>query len=171
MNSQITLVLAVAGAFAAPAVQAQTCNPNIRHSAPDARYVVEVDKGTVLDQSTGLIWKRCVEGLSGSDCGLGAPESMNWGDALRKAEASVFAGYTDWRMPNTKELNSLVEVACYEPALNATVFPNDPSSGVWTSSPLAVWSGWAWRVMFTYGQSDGSWSGYSGIVRLVRGGP
>ena len=125
----------------------------------------------MLDQKTGLTWKRCVEGQTGADCGTGSPDRLNWGDALSQAAASTFAGFRDWRVPNTKELDSLVEVACYEPALNDTVFPNDPSGAVWASSPLAVWSGWAWDVNFTKGAGDATWNGYTARARLVRGGP
>ncbi len=167
MNSHIALALAMAGALAVPAVQAQTCNANVRRSAPDARYVVDADKGTVLDQQTGLTWKRCIEGQSGADCGTGSPVGFNWGEALRQAEASTFAGYTDWRMPDFKELNSLVEVACHDPAINATVFPNDPSGFVWASSPVTVWQDWAWDVSFTDGQGDWTNRQYGLMVRFV----
>ena len=170
MNSRNTLTLALAGfAFT---VQAQTCNPNIRASAPDARYVVNAVKGTVLDRVTGLTWKRCVEGLSGSDCGVGSPILMNWSDALSQAAASSFAGFKDWRIPNSKELESLVEVACYAPAINAKVFPNDPSSSAWASSPDAsARYNTAWYVNFLGGDSRSLGREYGNhSLRLVRGG-
>lgn len=177
MNSRTVLGLALAGALTAPAALAQTCNPAIRLSAPDDRYTVNAAQGTVLDKQTGLTWKRCIEGRSGALCGAGSSTALNWGPALRRAEASTFAGYKDWRIPNSKELESLVEVACASPALNATVFPNDPSSGVWASSPFAstaLYSVGPWHVGFDYGSSYScnrqSGECISGAVRLVRGG-
>jgi hypothetical protein len=170
MNSYSAIALALASALAAPVALAQTCNPNIRRSALDARYVVNAAKGTVLDQRTGLMWKRCVEGRSGAACGLGSPAYLNWGAALRRAEASAFAGYKDWRVPNSKELQSLVEVACYGPAINATVFPNDPSYLVWASSPYADSANDAWQVHFYIGHSFEFGRSNGGAVRLVRGG-
>ena len=167
MNLRTTLVLA--GALAAPAVPAQTCNPAIRPSAPDSRYVINAAQGTVLDKQTGLTWKRCVEGQSGALCGAGSEAYLNWGAALRQAEASTFAGYKDWRLPNSKELESLVEVACYDPAINATVFPNDPTYWVWASSPYAHYANGAWLVNFGTGDSYGTRND-DGAVRLVRGG-
>jgi hypothetical protein len=164
-------VLALAGTLIAPAVPAQTCNPSIRHSAPDSRYVVSAVKGTVLDKQTGLTWKRCVEGRSGTDCGVGAETYLYWVSALNRAAASDFAGYQDWRLPNRKELESLVEVACYGPALNANVFPNDPSSWVWSSSPYANNAGSAGVVYFVNGYASGFSNRYGYYaVRLVRGG-
>ena len=170
MSSHIVLTLALAGVLAAPAVLAQTCNPAIRPSAPDSRYVVNAAQGTVLDRQTGLIWKRCVEGLSGADCGAGETTYLNWGAALRQAEASTYAGYKDWRLPNSKELESLVEVACYDPAINDTVFPNDPATWVWASSPSANYANVAWGVYFGSGNSSGNYRYYNNAVRLVRGG-
>ena len=172
MSSRTALALALAGALAAPAVPAQTCNPAIRPSAPDSRYVVNAAKGTVLDKQTGLTWKRCVEGRSGAGCRAGSETLMNWGAALRQAAASTYAGYKDWRLPNSKELESLVEVACYGPALNPTVFPNYGYwSAVWASSPYANDASVAWYVEFSDGSSHRRYrdNKYS-AVRLVRGG-
>jgi len=169
MNSHFAIALALASALAAPALLAQTCYPNIRRSAPDVRYIVNARQGTVLDKQTGLTWKRCVEGQSGADCGAN-PLRLNWGAALSQAAASTFAGYKDWRLPNGKELQSLVEVACENPALNATVFPNDPSYWVWASSPYAYSANDAWDVYFGYGHSNYSNRSSNYAVRLVRGG-
>jgi len=170
MSSRTALALALAGALAAPAVLAQTCNPAIRPSAPDSRYVVNAAQGTVLDKQTGLTWKRCVEGQSGADCGTGSVTYLNWSGALSHAAASDFAGHKDWRLPNSKELESLVEVACYGPALNATKFPNDPSYFVWASSPYAFSASYAWGVYFSHGYSFNYYRGSYNAVRLVRGG-
>lgn len=54
--------------------------------------------GTVTDQATGLTWQQ-------SDSGKG----MNWKGALAYAENLVLAGHTDWRLPNAKELQSIVD--------------------------------------------------------------
>jgi len=170
MNSHIALALALAGALAAPTVPAQTCNPAIRPSAPDARFIVDSNKGTVLDTKTGLIWKRCPEGRSGAHCDLGNAVYLTWGEALRRAEASSFAGHKDWRLPNSKELESLVEVACNFPALNENVFPHD-ATAVWASSPSAYSANSAWVVHFQDGDSYSDALRYVDYaVRLVRGG-
>jgi hypothetical protein len=88
---------------------------------------------------------------------------LSWGGALRQAEASTFAGYKDWRVPNGKELQSLVEVQCYAPAITLSVFPNDPSTGVWASSPYAYITpyAYAWSVNFHYGHSNFDYRNYA----------
>ena len=59
-----------------------------------------VDNGdsTVTDRATGLIWMQ-------KDSG----KAMNWEEALMFAENLVYAGYDDWRLPNAKELQYIVD--------------------------------------------------------------
>jgi hypothetical protein len=54
--------------------------------------------GTVTDQATELMWLK-------NDSGRG----MDWEQALAYAENLVYAGHSDWRLPNAKELQSLVD--------------------------------------------------------------
>ena len=168
MNSPSVIALALAGALAAPTVLAQTCKSSIHPSAPDSRYDVNLIQGTVLDKQTGLIWKRCVEGRTGRNCDSGSPVYLSWGEALRLAAASTFAGHKDWRLPNGKELEGLVEVACYAPAINAAIFPSNPVNYVWSSTKSGHGP---WYVHFELGgSSDYPRGNVLGAVRLVRGG-
>jgi len=57
--------------------------------------------GTVSDRSSGLMWSR-------EDSGVG----MNWEEALAwvdQKNQEAYLGYTDWRLPNAKELQSIVD--------------------------------------------------------------
>ena len=92
------------------------------------------------------MWKQCTEGLSGATCEAGSAQLFNWDDALARAEASTFANYTDWRLPNVKELASLVEECRREPAINTNLFPNIYGT-LWSGSP-AVDESLAWTVNF-----------------------
>ena len=152
-----------------PVVWAQTCSDTIFVTAPDSRYRDNSD-GTITDLQSGLIWKQCSQGLSGSDCSSGAVETKTWQQALQAADTEQFAGYDDWRLPNLSELASLVEMSCYSPAINDNYFPNTENSYYWSSSPYAGSSTYAWHVYF-YGGSDGRLSKNNNVyVRLVRGG-
>lgn len=150
----------------------QTCSDNMQPSAPDSRFAVNAD-GTVLDSVTGLTWKRCAEGQSEPGCG-GSPMGYTWQEALQLADQRVFAGYSDWRLPNVKELQSLIEQRCYGPSINLNVFENTASASYWSASPYAQYSffsGSAWFVEFEYGIANyghNEASKYS--VRLVRDG-
>ncbi len=54
--------------------------------------------GTVSDLATGLQWQMADSG-----------DGMTWEDALEYAEDLSLAGYSDWRLPNAKELQSIVD--------------------------------------------------------------
>lgn len=153
---------------------AQNCNSNIPISRPDSRYVDNGD-GTVTDTVTGLLWKQCAEGLSGSDCTGGAVNTYTWQQALQRTEdvnagsAGENLGYTDWRLPNLKELRSLVELACDGPAINEAFFPGTPLTVFWSSSPAGT-VGEARYVDFDEGGDDELGQTNARHVRLVRTG-
>ncbi len=164
----LTLALMLYLPMYVPALAAQTCNANMSLSTPDSRFT---DNGeTVTDLNTGLIWAKCAEGLSGSECTTGTASSYNWQGALDRAEQSTLAGEDDWYLPNFKELASIVDVACYTPAINITYFPNTPGSYFWSTSPYADYSGSAWVVYFDGGYDGDGYRSDDGHVRLVRGG-
>jgi len=54
--------------------------------------------GTITDQATGLMWTTA-----------DSASTMDWPDALAYAESATIAGYSDWRLPNAKELHSIVD--------------------------------------------------------------
>ena len=56
------------------------------------------DNGTVSDLATGLMWQE-------SD----SMKGMNWEEALKYADNLNLGGYDDWRLPNIKELQSIVD--------------------------------------------------------------
>ena len=61
--------------------------------------------GTITDDATGLTWSQ-------DDSGAVDPDGMNWAEALAWVEemnAEAYLGYSDWRLPNVKELQSLVD--------------------------------------------------------------
>ncbi len=149
-------------------VQAQNCVENYPQTTPNDRFTVHND-GTVMDKQTGLMWQQCTLGLSGTMCDQGSASIFNWKGALEQA-GNEFATYSDWRLPNVKELLSIVEKQCSAPAINLTIFPNTTSSHVWSSSPNANDSSYAWLVHFAYGNSSLNHRDYYKKVRLVRSG-
>lgn len=146
---------------------AQTCKDNITLTTPDSRFT-DNGNGTVTDKQTNLVWMRCALGQTweGATC-TGSATTYTWQQTLQTAEGYTFAGSNAWRVPNIKELASIVEDACYDPAINQTIFPATPSNQFWTSSPNAYVNGVAWGVYFDNGDDyDGSKS-LNCYVRLV----
>lgn len=169
------LALLAAGVWlAGTAAQAlEYCYPTlIPETNPTSIYQVHGD-GTVTDMRTGLMWKQCLEGQTGADCSGGSATGMNWVTALNHAGSHSFAGYSDWRLPNIKELESLVEYRCY-PKINMEVFKNAQPKEVWSGSPWAAAVNYAWYVDFSFIGFNGvnTFDGRTTLfhVRLVRGG-
>ncbi len=155
---------------------AQTCVSSIPDSSPASRYQMNVN-GTVVDLQTGLVWARCSEGQTWdaqqSTC-TGVGTVYTWKGALAAVQAldqsGGFAGYTDWRLPNFRELTSLTRYRCHNPAINLAAFPNTPSAKFWTSTPVAAGYGTEWAVDFTTGQAVFSFYSDTYPIRLVRAG-
>ncbi len=170
MNETRRRTLAALLLVGASAACAQTCRNDIPATAPDERFTANAD-GTVSDAATGLRWKRCSEGQAwdGATC-TGSATSHTWQAALQLADGAIYAGSSDWRLPNKNELESLVELRCYSPAINATFFPATPSSGFWSASPYANNSGYAWYVYFSNGGVSSHYKANALPVRLVRAG-
>lgn len=59
---------------------------------------VDNGDGTISDLATGLMWLKADSG-----------EGMQWKDALSYAEGLAYGGYSDWRLPNAKELQSIID--------------------------------------------------------------
>jgi hypothetical protein len=153
-----------------PSAAAQTCKKTILVSNPDASYSIHND-GTVTHQVTELMWMRCSLGMdwNGKTCS-GEAATLSWGGALQRASRHAFAGYSDWRLPNKNELETILEESCNMPAINERVFPATPTEYFWSSSPSAGLSIAAWSINFGYGAANASVKDGLLSVRLVRGG-
>lgn len=60
--------------------------------------LVDHGDGTISDYATGLMWQK-------ADAGKG----MDWKESLAYSESLELADHTDWRLPNAKELQSIVD--------------------------------------------------------------
>ncbi len=147
--------------------QVHACNGAIPASTPVSRFSVEGDE--VTDKVTGLIWRRCSAGQSGTGCS-GDVSTFKWDQALDYAEQQALASGVAWRLPNVSELATLVEVSCSSPAINSTLFPSTPGIDYWTNSPYVNSSTYAWAVAFGDGSTIFTTRYYTLGVRLVRGG-
>lgn len=154
-------------------VQAQICQPESILASTPNEQLQDNGNGTITDTKTGLTWKQCSEGQSGSNCSNGSSESFTWSEALLRAQFininGGFAGFTDWRVPNINELSSLVELQCGLPAINITRFPNTPAGAVyWSASAEAGTNDLVWSVYFGGGNTTGNPKHNSLQLRLVR---
>lgn len=164
---------------------AQTCsNAAIPESTPTSDFTFYHD-GVVTHNTTGLVWKRCLEGQVFSDnntpdnylddvCtypddSIGYP--TGWLEVLENVQTmnanGGFASQVDWRMPNIKELQSIVEYCRFDPAINTDVFPGW-SLYAWSSSPVSKPR--SYTVYFGDGRTSDDFRFLGKPVRLVRSG-
>ena len=120
---KITIILLI---FTNHVFAQQICNTEsqIPSSAPDSRYVIDTENSTVIDLKTQLMWSRCPIGKSGVNCEIGSDTLYTLAESKILPATSTLAGYINWRLPNIKELNDLVENRCLNPSININVFPN-----------------------------------------------
>ena len=148
---------------------------NLSNDWSDQRYEIH-DNGTVTDTYTGLMWMQCSLGQNYVDKTCSSSNDAtkhNWQEALEISSSTSFAAYSDWRLPNIKELASLVARDRHEPSVNSIVFTNTPSSPsvdwYWSASPATnEYYPFAWRIYFSEGYNFDYYQSHSGYVRLVR---
>lgn len=134
-----------------------------------SRFGISADGREITDVSTGLVWRRCPEGMAwdGQTC-AGGPEFFMWHQALHRAEAVARSTGQGWRLPNVKELASLVETGAQGLAIDPAAFPGTPNDQFWSSSPYAQDAFYAWAVHTFYGSVYYTYLEDNGAVRLVR---
>ncbi len=98
------------------------------------------EDGTVTDNNTGLIWQQ-----------QGVDTTHTWGYAVTYCEWLSYSGYSDWRLPNIKELRSIVDNTKYNPAIDLIFFPNTNASSYWSSTTYSYNSTYAWSARFFSG--------------------
>lgn len=95
------------------------------------RFSFSSDGAEVTDGQTGLVWRRCSEGQtwSGAACtGDANALTLQQAYALAKTQSG-------WRVPNAKELSSIVDRTRLSPAIDPVTFPQTQSGWYWTSTP------------------------------------
>lgn len=100
--------------------------------------------GTLVDTRTGLVWQQIDDGTS-----------RTWKNALAYCEDLSLAGKSDWRLPNVRELRSIVDYGKYDPACALPLVCH--SKNYWSSTTDVTDPFEAWIVDFG--------SGYVGCVR------
>lgn len=104
--------------------RSESASPSGPSAKARDRFTPTADGSQVKDAWTGLVWRRCVEGMewnqSAQTCD-GVPTWFTWKEALEHAWARRHGG---WRMPNIKELFSIVSLEHYSPAIDPVAFPN-----------------------------------------------
>ncbi len=138
---------------------------------------VDNGDGTVTDEATGFVWTR-------ND----SSEGLDWQHALAYCEDLLLADKDDWRLPDVKELQSIVDYSGFFPAIDpmfqVTGITNEGDNAdypyFWSSTsayfnPSDPGYYYAWYVAFGYSVGpDGEDTHGAGAVRFdtkAEGGP
>ncbi len=147
---------------------------------------------TMKDNVTGLMWENktsdgsihdgaktftwCdnnleTNGGNQGSCGTGTGGgAMDTEAFIRALNYTNFGGFSDWRMPSVKELESILDMGRNLPAVNPNWFLNTASSYYWSSTTYAGYDGGtAWCVPFGYDNVSQSSKTLAFPVRAVRG--
>jgi hypothetical protein len=140
--------------------------------------------GTIQDNVTGLTWEK----LSSDDSIHDWNQTYTWNDAFRKItvlNSTCFATHCDWRLPNRRELESLIDAGDFSPAINpafnTACTPPAPGCDVTACSCTQLdyyWSSTtdesnpinAWAVDANIGSVNPGDKSLPFYVRAVRGG-
>lgn len=119
--------------------------------------------GTVTDAATGLIWQQADSG-----------KDLDWAAALAYAATLRLAGHSDWRLPNAKELQSIVDYArapdktasaAIDPVFRTTAIRNEAGQTdypcYWTSTSHVSLDGRAGAAVYVaFGRAMGFMRGH-----------
>ena len=170
MRNRLKLALATILLVYPITVPAQECNvSNIIASTPSERFIDNYD-GTIRDVHTGLMWTKCSLGQNYFDGNCsGEPAHFNdWTEAVSSVGLREAYGYDDFRIPNIKELGSIVERQCNNPTINTHVFPSTPAATYLSSTPSPTGSDSYRTINFANGEDFSPDVSHFRFIRLVR---
>jgi hypothetical protein len=158
---------------------------------PAPRFTSNGD-GTVTDNLTGLMWQQDTDCIAASypdfdNDDIAGDGRVTWQHALdfvaginNETYSNCGAGYTDWKLPNIRELQSLVHYGFHGPALSDTIgtghwsdgdpFFNDAAATFWSSTTHNGTSSAAWRLGMGGGNVQGGQKSGVHKVWCVRSG-
>lgn len=141
----------------------------------------------VKDNVSGLVWevKTTTSGVHNmgntyqwgglTAIGINHPNSQgvyhdSWNDLVQESNDNSFCGFSNWRVPNIKELSSIINKNIINPAVDENYFPNTISDSYWSSEPFAGDELVAWFLYFDNGYESFNNRTVSARIRLVRSG-
>ncbi len=128
----------------------------VRGAESPAQSFTDNGDGTVTDNNTHLIWQKEDDNVDRS-----------WEDALTYCNGLPLGGYDDWRLPDIKELASIVDTGVSGQSING-IFSPGTDDYYWSSTSYSFSPSNAWRVEFIDGAVNSFGKSSPISVRCVR---
>ena len=110
-------------------------------TSPDVDFI-DNGNGTVTDNLTGLIWQQIDEGTR-----------RTWQNAIDYCDNLIWGDSESWRLPNIKELESIVDRSSYNPSIDSLFHNTQTREGYWSSTSSVAKPDYSWAVSFSDGDS------------------
>jgi len=142
----------------------------VRGTTEAAASYADNGNGTVTDNMVGLMWEQKTDDGGSQD----KNNTYTWKDALAYCESLLLGENDDWRLPNIKELERLVDLESSNPAIDTAYFSNTNNGLYWSGTTCSGCHKMkAFAIDFTDGEAfygnkfrDGEY--YENYVRCVR---
>lgn len=96
----------------------------VRGPAWGENHFIDLGRGQVKDRTSGLVWQKADDG-----------RTRDWSEALNYCQSLELDGQRGWRLPNVKELQSIVDYTRHAPALDERFLTmTDPKGWFWSST-------------------------------------
>ena len=157
MTQQFAATVELIRAFLAlsTSLNGQTTFAYIDDDWPNSRYIVHGD-GTVTDTATSLMWRQCNSdrgyNAASNTCSSGSVYNR-WHGAIETATSYSDGTYSDWRLPNIKELESIITYNRGDPTVNTDIFIDFIGIGTyryWSSTPRSSTSTDAYSMIVDF---------------------
>jgi hypothetical protein len=129
--------------------------------------------GTITDNVTGLMWQKCTNAQTGTNCASGGSAVLSsWSQATNVCGSLTTGGHNDWRLPDEFELMTIANYGTASPTIYAGTFHSTVSSMYWSATTFAGNTSGAWVVYFSNGFVNYFINKLNpAYVRCVRGNP
>lgn len=117
----------------------------------------------VIDRATGLMWVK-----DGDSPGCNDGEQLPWEASVQFGERLNFAGFTDWRLPNIRELASIINYKRQRPAIDPIFTTTYYDYPYWSSTLYSTLLTYACYVDFDNGDCSHTLKDIDYYVRAVR---
>ena len=125
------------------------------------RFVDNGD-GTITDNATGLMWVK-------STVAAGLVGKSDFPTCITRCEGLIYAGHSDWRLPNVKEGFSIIDFEKFNPCLDTNFFTSQGGYEHSCTTRKAVTTE-SWKVNVDYGAVLTGLKTRQEYFRPVRGG-